>query len=67
MASSNATLLCLLSPLEDESEVYALVLARFLILRGRVALIAPCTRLGARWRFDEEEAETEVALEGAGR
>lgn len=66
MCSSSAMLLCLLPSLEEDSEVYALVLARFLILRGRDALGGAWTRLGARWRFDEE-AETEVSLEGEGR
>lgn len=65
--SSNAILLCLLSPLEEDSEVYALVLARFLILRGRVTLVWTWTRLGVRWRLDEEDAEREVSLEGEGR
>jgi hypothetical protein len=62
MDSSNATLL---SPSEEDAE--ALLLARFLIFRGRVAVLGTCRRLGVRCRFEDEDAETEVSRDGEGR
>ena len=47
--------------------MYALVLARFLIFRGRLTMVGASTRLGVRSRFDDEDAETEVSRDGEGK
>ena len=47
--------------------MYALVPARFLTFRGRVTIFGTSRRLGARCRFDDDDAETEVSREGEGR